>query len=68
MSFLRRLAAGALDAAARGGEQTRTRAQTIVEKRGDSLTNEQRQKLESFAFSEQPEQFRGYADRVRNSD
>ena len=65
MSFLRDFMAGMVENAARAGDRQRKHAQELLEKRGDRMTDEQRAKAETYAYGDQPEQMREFAQRIR---
>ena len=65
MSFLKKLAAGALESAAEKSEQQRKIANKILDDREDALSAEQKSKAMEYANSSAPEQMRDLAARLK---
>lgn len=68
MSFWKRLAASFLESGAQGMERQRDYANKILETKGERLTDEQRQRIESYAYSDNPERARDIAKGLRDDE
>lgn len=68
MSFWKRFAASALESGARELEKQRNYAQKVLETKGDRLTDEQRQKVEAYAYTDHPERARDIANNLRDKE
>lgn len=68
MSFWKKFAASVLESGVQSMEKQRDYANKILETKGERLTDEQRQRIELYAYSDNPERAREMARELRNEE
>lgn len=68
MSFLKGLGAAILDSTANSVAEKRKAAERALDKHGDRMSNEQRERAERIANTNAPEVARDWAKKLRESD